>query len=339
MSSLRLPTRYAPDAAFFALLIFLFACAALGCSTAPYHAQLEVQPYAPAQHEVEPREEAASEVEPAQLRYVVMPMNPRPGDPITIGVNAGFGVESALLVMGQRRFGRSRFFPVACEDSGRSFYATLLTVPTTAGMGSATIVLETAEGIAAEIPLEIAHRMFLHESIPVTTAPVAATGAFWASITDMESETRFLDAFVRPVGAARRSSPFGARRIFIGANGVRSNLIHAGIDYAVPTGTPVLASGSGRVMLARYQRVAGNSVIIEHLPGVFSIYYHLDSIGVREGDMIEVGAVLGHSGNTGFSTGPHLHWEVRVFGEVTDPDALVARPLIDKTDIFSRLGY
>jgi len=331
---------------FFGVLIFVFICAAFGCSTVPY---------APAQfQEPQPRELDLREIyvyepaviEPAQLRYAVMPQELRPGYPITIGVNSGFGVETAALMLGERRLGAAVFFPVICACSGHSFYATLLTVPTTAGAGQATIVLETQEGPAVEIFVEIGQRVFRNEIIPVNQAPAGnSVGAgstaepLWPVLAEIGSEAHFFGAFVRPVEATWRTSPFGARRTFIGADGTRSSLIHAGIDYGVPRGTPVFASGTGRVVMSRYQRVAGNSVIIEHLPGVFSIYYHLDSMYVREGDIIYVGAVLGRSGNTGFTTGPHLHWEVRVFGEITDPDTLVARPLIDKAAILTKLGH
>jgi murein DD-endopeptidase MepM/ murein hydrolase activator NlpD len=83
--------------------------------------------------------------------------------------------------------------------------------------------------------------------------------------------------------------------------------------------------------------ISGYSIIIEHAPGIYSIYYHLDSIIAQEGSIVEAGEVIGLSGSTGFSTGPHLHWELRVNTENTDPDAFVARPLIDKTLIISRI--
>jgi murein DD-endopeptidase MepM/ murein hydrolase activator NlpD len=84
--------------------------------------------------------------------------------------------------------------------------------------------------------------------------------------------------------------------------------------------------------------VTGNSVVIEHLPGVYSLYYHLDKIEVKEGDIVEAGTLLGLSGATGLATGPHLHWEVRVNGENTDPDVFTTRPILDKSLILSKLG-
>jgi murein DD-endopeptidase MepM/ murein hydrolase activator NlpD len=114
--------------------------------------------------------------------------------------------------------------------------------------------------------------------------------------------------------------------------------IHAGIDYGVPTGTEVRACAAGKVALARFRITTGNSVVLEHLPGVYSIYYHLDSIQVRQGDMVNAGDLLGKSGSTGLATGPHLHWEIRVSGENADPDAFLGRPLLDKAAILSKLS-
>jgi murein DD-endopeptidase MepM/ murein hydrolase activator NlpD len=91
------------------------------------------------------------------------------------------------------------------------------------------------------------------------------------------------------------------------------------------------------VVLARPRIVTGNSVIIEHFPGVYSLYYHLDTIAVAEGGLVEKGGLLGESGATGLATGPHLHWEIRAAGENADPDAFINRSVLDKTAILSKL--
>ena len=68
----------------------------------------------------------------------------------------------------------------------------------------------------------------------------------------------------------------------------------------------------------------GWSVVIEHLPGVYSLYYHMDSLTVEKGDMVKRGTLIGYSGATGLATGPHLHWEVRVNGNAVNPDFFVS---------------
>jgi len=105
----------------------------------------------------------------------------------------------------------------------------------------------------------------------------------------------------------------------------------------VPTGTEVRACAAGKVVLARNRIVTGNSVVIEHLPGLYSLYYHMDSINVPEGIIVEASYPLGMSGSTGLATGPHLHWEIRVSTESADPDAFLARPILDKKDIINRM--
>ena len=113
--------------------------------------------------------------------------------------------------------------------------------------------------------------------------------------------------------------------------------IHTGIDYGVPKGAAVRACASGKVALARSRIVTGNSVVLEHLPGVYSLSYHLDSIKVSKGDLVDAGVLLGLSGATGLATGPHLHWEIRVSGEYSDPDAFMRRAVLDKDEILSNL--
>jgi len=106
------------------------------------------------------------------------------------------------------------------------------------------------------------------------------------------------------------------------------------VDIASPTGTPVPASGRGRVVFADTRILTGNTVVIEHLPGFFSVYYHLSSLAVKVGDMVEKSQVIGAVGMTGFATGPHLHWEMQCAGVAVDPDAVSRLPLLDKRPDF-----
>lgn len=94
---------------------------------------------------------------------------------------------------------------------------------------------------------------------------------------------------------------------------------HTGVDMACPTGTPVSNVMSGRVTFAGYNDAGyGNLVIVEN-QGVQSFYGHLSRVNVQPGQVLQAGEIVGAVGNTGFSTGPHLHWEVRVNGATVDP--------------------
>jgi murein DD-endopeptidase MepM/ murein hydrolase activator NlpD len=294
----------------------------------------------------------------ASFRYAVMPENPRPGEPVTISVNIGAGAVSAVLTLDGRRLARALFFPVSADSGAANgggaiggrlpFVATVLTVPATARTGRAVVAIEGTDGIIAEIPLNIAGREFVSEVIELNAALTsiradpdpqkdAEANYLWSILNRTAGDTFYFSAFRPPVESTRRTSFFGDRRVFKYSNGNTDVSIHAGIDYGVPTGTVVSACGSGKVVLARDRIVTGKSVVIEHLPGVYSLYYHLDRIEVTEGALVDVGARLGLSGATGLATGPHLHWEIRVFGENTDPDAFIARPIIDKNAILSRM--
>jgi len=132
-----------------------------------------------------------------------------------------------------------------------------------------------------------------------------------------------------PIPLTRRTSLFGDRRTYLYADGERASTIHIGVDLASPTGTAVEASGSGMVRMAADRIVTGNTVIIEHLPGVFSIYYHLNEITVADGEVVEAGDLIGTVGATGLATGPHLHWEFRVGGVSVDPEGMLPGVLVD----------
>ena len=93
---------------------------------------------------------------------------------------------------------------------------------------------------------------------------------------------------------------------------------HTGIDLAAPEGTPIVASRSGTVVKAEYQNEAGNFVTIDHYDGYDSSYLHMKKYIVEVGQFVIAGQVIGYVGSTGWSTGPHLHYEVRMGGCV-DP--------------------
>ncbi len=142
--------------------------------------------------------------------------------------------------------------------------------------------------------------------------------------------------FVFPLNGQRRTSFFGERRIYRYSTGGSARSIHAGVDYGYPTGTPVFAAGAGRVVMAENRISTGWTVIIEHLPGVFTVYMHLDGIDVALGQVLERGQSLGRVGATGLATGPHLHWELRVGGVACDPEGFVG---LDKVpDIRTMFG-
>jgi murein DD-endopeptidase MepM/ murein hydrolase activator NlpD len=289
-----------------------------------------------------------AEAQAARQRLYLNPENPRPGDPITIAVGAESGPgTAALLTNSGRQLAGASFFAVE-EDGKTLFMAAVLAVPATAQPGFAVLAVRGAAGAVIEIPLVIRERDFNSEEIElnenltgIRTAPdprkTAESQRLWAILNRTGSEIYYRGSFSPPVSSTRRTSFFGDRRIFKYSNGKSDASIHAGVDYGVPSGTEVKACGAGKVVLAGFRIVTGNSVVLEHLPGVYSLYYHLDKIEVSEGAIVETGALLGRSGATGLATGPHLHWEIRVSGENTDPDDFLGRSILDKDAILTKI--
>ena len=116
-----------------------------------------------------------------------------------------------------------------------------------------------------------------------------------------------------PINGARLSSSFGLRKHPI----LGYNKMHRGTDFAAPSGTPIMASGSGTVTRARWCGGGGNCVKIKHNSTYETIYAHMKAFakGVREGRKVKQGQIIGYVGSTGMSTGPHLHYEVIVNGK------------------------
>ena len=135
-------------------------------------------------------------------------------------------------------------------------------------------------------------------------------------------EREWKGSFQRPV-TAEISDVFGVQRVFNGA--VQST--HQGLDFRVPTGTPVAAVNSGTVILARSLYFEGNCVVIDHGQGLLTLYLHLSQMRVKEGERVAKGQLIGLSGGTGRATGPHLHLAVRWQGVYLNPAGLLALPL------------
>jgi murein DD-endopeptidase MepM/ murein hydrolase activator NlpD len=136
--------------------------------------------------------------------------------------------------------------------------------------------------------------------------------------------------FVRPVNAPPTDS-FGTRRVFKGVGGgSKLDSVHRGMDFRAASGTPVLASNAGTVILARKLFYEGNLVVIDHGQGLSTLYMHLSRIEIAEGQHVGKGQRLGLSGATGRVTGPHLHFAVRWQGGYLDPAGLFRLALAGK---------
>lgn len=135
------------------------------------------------------------------------------------------------------------------------------------------------------------------------------------------SDYRFFGKLACPIKTCQETSLFGVKRIF--NNEDRG--YHTGVDLKAYYNTPVYAPAGGKVVLAKDLYICGNAVIIDHGLGVFSMFCHLSKILVNEGRMVDAGFNIGLAGSTGRSTGPHLHWTMKVEEKNIDPMTFMKR--------------
>ena len=123
-----------------------------------------------------------------------------------------------------------------------------------------------------------------------------------------------------PINGARLSSSYGMRKHPI----LGYNKMHRGTDFAAPSGTPIMASGAGKITRARWCGGGGNCVKIKHNSTYQTVYAHMKSFarGIKEGKRVKQGQIIGYVGSTGMSTGPHLHYEVIVNGKKVNSQKL-----------------
>ncbi|RPH32053.1 MAG: hypothetical protein EHM93_11190 [Bacteroidales bacterium] len=118
-----------------------------------------------------------------------------------------------------------------------------------------------------------------------------------------------------PKSKAKITSPFGLRNHPTLGRPVK----HNGIDFGSGRGAEIYAAGNGRVILSEFNNSFGNYILIEHSDGQSTAYAHLDKLAISKGDIVSKGQLIGYSGSTGRSTGPHLHYEVRTNGTPVNP--------------------
>ncbi len=303
-------------------------------------------------------------VEPQTLKTLVYPDTPLPGDPVSVAVlvpKTSATIYTAGLLLKEKELTATVLLDYYEGTDGNTVRVGLLTVPNEASSGPALVRLRakapggieagtigTSDSDPIDIPIKIGERKFFSETIPldrtntdlltkVDPQKTAEAERLWNMLMETKAHFWTNAPFIQPVTTERRTSGFGDRRIYIYADGKRERSVHGGIDFGVKRGTEVRACADGQVTMAEFRIVTGNSIAIEHWPGLYSLYYHLDSLNVTVGDRIHQGDVIGLSGSTGLSTGPHLHWEIRLHGQSTDPDIFITQPVLDKDRIIGRI--
>jgi murein DD-endopeptidase MepM/ murein hydrolase activator NlpD len=253
------------------------------------------------------------------LRVTHVSRTLRPGEVLLLTVEAPAGPVSV------RAFDRD--WPVDAVEPGRWRALIGIDLETKAGRHEVAI---SAGSSRTTYPLDVIRRVFATRRLTVDPALVNPPPEAAARI---ERETRELNevwqasapqrlwsgAFVRPVPDSANSA-FGTRSILNG----EPRSPHNGTDFLSPAGRPVKAPNAGRVVIADSRYFSGNTVVIDHGLGLFSLLAHLSEIDVRKGDSVTAGDLVGKVGATGRVTGPHLHWTVRAGGARVDPLSLLA---------------
>lgn len=286
------------------------------------------------------------------FKLAAFPETVRPGEPLVAafaGPARGGAKQNVRLSEGGKKIAAAVFFSLNEESRIGPVRAAILAVPSTAARGRALLTVEENGRILGEIYITIENREFRTETLVLSQSmssilsdpdPQKTKEAekLWAILGRTGDEIFSTGNFVMPVISQVQTSRFGGRRLYKYPDGRTGSSIHAGVDYRAPEGTPVTVCAPGRVVFAGPRIVTGNTVIIEHMPGVYSLCYHLSRIGLAEGQIVSAGESLGAAGSTGFSTAAHLHWEIRVAGENTDPEAFLGRTLLDKAVILGKLN-
>ena len=190
--------------------------------------------------------------------------------------------------------------------------------------------ISAGQTITSATELNVASRQFGRRVLTVDDSFVNPSDAAIARIRQEAGELEQLwpqsDArrlwnggFTRPV-PGRVNGAFGSRSIFNG----EARQPHGGADFLSPAGTSIHAPNSGRVVLARDLYFTGNTVVIDHGLGLFSLLAHMSVVQVHQGEWVTRGDIIGQVGASGRVTGPHLHWAVRLNGARVDPMAVLA---------------
>jgi len=179
-----------------------------------------------------------------------------------------------------------------------------------------------------ETPLRVRPKQFVTRTLRVAPEyvdpPAPVVDRILREAAQLNGIYRTITARIwdRPFALPLKTQPspnFGSRSVFNG----QPRSPHAGIDFGSPTGTIVMAPAAGEVLVAEDLYFTGNTVVLDHGAGLYSIFAHFSALAVKKGDEVDVGATLGRVGATGRVTGPHLHWSVRLNETRVDPLSLM----------------
>ena len=245
----------------------------------------------------------------------VFPAKIHQGDAFMVRVSGlkGPTVPSATFNKGPLRFsscGKGCFVALGAVDLNAEPGA--YRIPVKTGKRRTTLRLRVSKGEFETINLTLPDDKV--SPGPEAIERINREAALLSLIWEIDSERLWQGVFVLPL-ANPLSTPFGTKRIING----ETVSIHRGLDMKGAEGEEIRATNTGRVVLTEELFFGGNTVILDHGQGIFTLYMHMSQFNVGPGDLVSKNDVLGFVGSTGRSSGPHLHFGVKVMGMNTDP--------------------
>ncbi len=253
----------------------------------------------------------------SQPKIVLSPKTPGPGDIMTVTVKGVNGPvegtfkerklyfnpskESVKAIVGIDLFSEPGDYDLAISVNGAAFKRTV------------TVRKKKYPTEKLTLPQDMV------ELSPENEARVEREQKKMAALWPVDSLRIWTGDFIDPLPGKKIGTPFGLRRLI---NHIPKSP-HTGVDVKADEGDPVLAPNDGVVVLVDNEFFSGNSVVLDHGQGIYTMFFHLSKINVTYGQAVMKGNVIGLVGSTGRATGPHLHWGVRVQGTRVDPLELI----------------
>ena len=254
----------------------------------------------------------------AETQLRVEPTTVRPGDPVLVTVGPAFDVPHGKANGKELHFFRSKqgyqaVFAVAVDAKPDRITVEVDGVKTPATVAVRFVAFPNADIVVEE--------EFANPPAGLREQIAADNAAILDALRAAAGDPQFTRAFARPRGKV--TSAFGEWRTF--NDGHRSQ--HLGFDVRAREGAKVNAVNDGTVMLVRDTFLAGKVVVVAHGGGIASTFFHLSASAVAEGDRVKRGQVIGRAGQTGRTTGPHIHLGIAVHGGFVDPAAFFKLPI------------
>ncbi|MEI6125623.1 MAG: M23 family metallopeptidase [Pseudomonadota bacterium] len=256
------------------------------------------------------------------IRIIVTPQQIFQGDVVVLTILPTPYVTSAKYIQ------NNRAVPFYYDNSTHAYTAVLgIDLESLPGVHGINIKTFTASGLEINnnIDLLVQKKDFQTQHLTLPESKVTLSGNNLARqereqaivnriFLNISSEKFRNTSFIKPLQGIV-ATPFGVQRFM---NNKPKNA-HSGVDFKAPAGAPVVASNDGIISYTGEHFFSGNSIFIDHGLGIFTMYFHLSSILVKPGEKVKKGNPIGLVGSTGRSTGPHLHWGMRINNQRVDP--------------------